>query len=217
VYYREALAMGLDRDDTIIRRRLAQKVEFLVQDLVATTPPTEAELERYFAEHPERYELPALTTFTHVFVDPDVHEDETHAVAAAVGAKLRALDPPTEGLDAIGDRFLLQRYYPERSEAEVTKLFGGGFARSLAELPPGRWEGPVLSGYGMHWVFVEARSDAELPPFDSVRERVAQDWEDERRLRFNEDYVARLRERYEIVIEDEVLGEDYAAVSGGDR
>jgi hypothetical protein len=76
VFYREALAMGLDRDDTIIRRRLAQKLEFLSEDLAASQAPTEEELLAYFASHADRYQSPALTTFTHVFVDPDLRGDQ---------------------------------------------------------------------------------------------------------------------------------------------
>ncbi len=209
--------MGLDRDDTIIRRRLAQKLEFLSQDLVASIPPTDEELRAWFDEHAERYQLPALTTLTQIFVDPDRRGERTHADAAAIGAELRALEPPTEGAAALGDPFMLQSYYPERSEAELAKLFGSGFARSVSSLEPGSWHGPVLSGYGMHWVYVDSRSRAELPEFAAVRDRVQQDWEDDRRERFNEEYYAALRARYEVVVEDEEADDDYAAVAGDDR
>ena len=211
ILYREALAMGLDRDDTIIRRRLAQKLEFLTQDLVATIPPTEEQLEAYFAKHAQRYEHPALTTFTHVFVDPDRRGEWTLADAEAMGAELRAQGPPTEGAEALGDPFMLPRYYPERSELEVSKLFGGEFARSVSDLEPGAWRGPILSGYGLHWVFVEARSEAETPGFAEVRESVEQDWRDDRRREFEEAYYAGLRARYEVVIADEPV-DDYATV-----
>jgi hypothetical protein len=207
VFYREALAMGLDRDDTIIRRRLAQKLEFLTQDLADSVPATEEVLQEFFVENASRYQLPALTTFTQVFIDPDRHEDETLAHSTAVGAELRALDPPTEGAAALGDRFMLQSYYPERSEAEVAKLFGSEFARSVAALEPGRWHGPVLSGYGVHWVFVDQRTSAVMPSFESVRERVEQDFGEERREKFNEDYYASLRARYEVVIEEDATVE----------
>jgi len=215
VLYREALAMGLDRDDTIIRRRLAQKLEFLTQDLVATVAPTEEQLRGYFAEHAQRYELPALTTFTHVFVDPDRRGDRTLADTEAIGAELRALGAPAEGAVSQGDPFMLQSYYPERSEVEVAKLFGTEFARSMAGLEPGRWHGPVLSGYGVHWVYVERRSPAVAPEFAAVRERVRQDWEDARREKFDEEYYAALRARYEVVIEASESGGKLAAVSAG--
>ena len=217
VLYREALAMGLDRDDTIIRRRLAQKLEFLTQDLAESVPPTEEELRALFAAHPERYELPALTTLTHVFVDPDRRGERTHADAAAIGERLRALDPPTEGAAALGDPFLLQSYYPERSELELAKLFGAEFARQVAGLEPRAWHGPLLSGYGVHWVFVEQRIPAVLPKFADVRERVQHDWEAERRAQFEAEYYAALLERYEVVIEDEAPREDVAALVGGSR
>ncbi len=202
VLYREALAMGLDQDDTIIRRRLVQKLEFLSQDLVATVPPTEQELRAWFAERGERYRAPALTTFTHVFVDPDRRGDRTLADAEAIAARLRALGPPAENTASLGDPFLLQAYYPERSEREIAKLFGSEFAREVSRLEPGAWHGPLLSGYGPHLVWVEAHSPSVPAEFAAVRERVRRDWEQERRRVFEEDFYARLRARYEIVIEE---------------
>ncbi len=222
IFYREALAMGLDRDDTIIRRRLAQKLEFLSEDLIATVSPTEAELIAYFAEHTAQYELPALLSMTHVFVDPDKREEQTLADSETIGAELRALQPPTEGAEDLGDPFMLQHYYPERSESELAKLFGAEFARSVFGLESGQWHGPVLSGYGVHWVFVEQRILAETPEFAAVRDRVERDWRDERRAKFNDEFYAQLRARYEVVIEDEAASaiedeeasKDVAAVSG---
>ena len=212
IFYREALAMGLDRDDTIIRRRLAQKLEFLSQDLVASVPPTQEELQAYFAEHAERYELPALTTFTQVFVDPDKRGERTLDDAGAIGAELRALGPPTENVAQLGDPFMLQAYYPERSEPEIAKLFGAEFARQVTQLEPRQWHGPVLSGYGVHFVYVDARSAVVPAEFADVRDRVQQDWEDERRRVFDEEFYARLLDRYEVVIEDAGPVDDYAVL-----
>ncbi|MBW2494444.1 MAG: peptidyl-prolyl cis-trans isomerase, partial [Deltaproteobacteria bacterium] len=152
----------------------------------------------------KKYELPALLTMTHVFVDPDKREDQTLADAEAIGAELRALEPPTAGAEDLGDPFMLQSYYPERSEAELAKLFGAEFARSVFELEPDRWHGPVLSGYGVHWVFVEQPIAAETPEFAAVRDRVEQDWRDERREKFNDEFYAQLRARYEVVVEGEL-------------
>ena len=211
IFYREALAMGLDRNDTIIRRRLAQKLEFLSQDLIATVPPTEEELRAYFTEHGARYQLPSLTTFTHVFVDPDRRGERTLADAEAIRTALQEFGSPGEGAAQLGDPFMLQTYYPERSEREIAKLFGAEFARKLAQLEPGRWHGPVLSGYGPHLVYVESHSDTVPAEFAAVRERVRQDWEDARRRVFEEEYYANLRARYEVVIEGP--GPDFAAVA----
>ena len=210
VLYREALAMGLDRDDTIIRRRLAQKLEFLSQDLVATVPPTEEDLRDWFDRHADRYREPALVTFTHVFVDPDRRGERTLEDAEAIASRLRRLGTPGADTASLGDRFMLQAYYPERSELEIAKLFGAEFARRVSGLEPGRWHGPVLSGYGPHLVFVEARREAVPARFEDVRERVRRDWEDERRRVFDEEYTARLRARYEVVIEEPAAAGAYA-------
>jgi hypothetical protein len=212
VLYREALAMGLDRDDTIVRRRLAQKLEFLSQDLLAPPVPEDEELRAWFEANAERYREPALLTFTHVFVDPDRREDRTLADADAILAELRALPSPGEGGDALGDPFMLQRYYPERSEPEVAKLFGREFARELAGLSVGQWHGPVLSGYGVHLVYVHHREEARNPELAAVRDRVAQDWLDERREELNQEFYAGLLARYTVIVDDEPRSDDVAAL-----
>ena len=211
VLYREALAMGLDKDDTIIRRRLAQKLEFLSQDLIRPSPPSETELLAYFEAHSERYRPPDLITMTHIFLDPDKRGDRTLEDAEAVKVKLEALEqPPQDGRD-FGDPFMLQSYYPERSQDELSKLFGGEFARSVFALEPERWHGPVLSGYGVHLVYLHQRQEAPAPTFSTVEERVRQDWEEEKRRDLNEQFLSGLLGRYKVIIEDGAAGEQAGA------
>jgi hypothetical protein len=212
VLYREALAMGLDRDDTIIRRRLAQKLEFLSQDLLASQPPTEEALRAYFAAHAARYREPALLTLTQVFVDPDLRGERARSDAEAIKAQLGDGPPPIAGAERLGDPFLLQRYYPQRSEAALAKLFGREFARSVVALERGRWHGPVLSGYGLHLVYVHDRIEAREASYAAVRDRVTEDWEDERRRELNDAFYASLRARYEVIVEDESAADDFAAL-----
>ena len=202
VLYREALAMGLDRDDTIVRRRLAQKLEFLVQDLVEVSPPTEEELEAYFEAHREDYREPDLVTFSHVFVDPDRRGEQTLQDAAAIREALEQLEDPAQGAKKLGDPFMLQSYYPERNEAEISKLFGGEFAERVGELSEGVWHGPVLSGYGVHVVYVHSKQSFPQPSLAEVRERVLNNWTTAKRKELDDEYVARLREKYDVVIED---------------
>ena len=202
VLYREALAMGLDRDDTIVRRRLAQKLEFLVQDLVEVKAPTEEELETYFEAHREEYREPDLVTFSHVFVDPDRRGEQTLQDAAAIREALEKLEDPAQGAKKLGDPFMLQRYYPERNEAEISKLFGGEFAERVGELSEGVWHGPVLSGYGVHLVYVHGKQSFPRPSLAEVRERVLNDRTTAKRRELDDEYVARLREKYDVVIED---------------
>ena len=134
--YREALTMGLNKHDMVIRRRLAQKLEFLAKDLVALTPPTDEELQTYFSEHQDRYQEPTLYTFTQVFIDPDKRNDTTLDDAKAIKATLIAHGEAIDNAGTLGDDFMLQNYYPEKDQVEIQKLFGSGFTESLVELTP---------------------------------------------------------------------------------
>ena len=201
VLYREALTMGLNQHDQVIRRRLAQKLEFLAKDLVALTPPTEEELQAYFAEHRDRYQEPTLYTFTQVFIDPDKRGDTTLVDAETIKANLITQGDAVEDPGALGDGFMLQNYYPEKDPIEIQKLFGSGFTESLVDLSPGQWHGPVLSGYGVHLVYVSNVSGPPAPVFAEMRERVTQDWKADRGEELNEQFYANLRDRYTIVIE----------------
>ena len=202
ILYREALAMGLDRDDTVIRRRLAQKLEFLSQDLISPTPPSEEELQAYFAEHIDRYQQPDLISFTHIFFDPDKRGNQTLKDAETAKAELITLQQPTQDGRAFGDQFMLQSYYPERSQADVAKLFGSGFAGPVFKLAPHEWHGPVLSGYGTHLVYVHDLRKAPLPEFVEFEEQVKEDWTNDQREKLNEQFVASLMGRYEVTIEE---------------
>jgi parvulin-like peptidyl-prolyl isomerase len=203
ILYREAVAMGLDRDDTVIRRRMAQKLEFLSQDLISPQPPGQEELRSYFEANIDKYQQPDLITLTHVFFDPDKRGDETLIDAENIKEKLQALKQPPQDAGAFGDPFMLQSYYPERSEAELSKLFGSGFAGPVFELAPHQWHGPVLSGYGTHLVYVHDRREADPPLFTGVEEQVRQDWESDQREKLNEQFIASLMNRYDVTIEKE--------------
>jgi hypothetical protein len=214
VLYREALTMGLNQHDQVIRRRLAQKLEFLAKDLVALTPPTEEELQSYFDEHRKRYQEPVLYTFTQVFIDPDKRGDTTLDDAAAIKANLVTQGDAVEDPGALGDDFMLQNYYPEKDVVEIQKLFGSGFAESLAELSPGQWHGPVLSGYGVHLVYISSISEPPSPDYSAVRERVVQDWTTEKGEELNDKFYASLREQYTVVIEEKDEVDKVVATQG---
>ena len=201
VLYREALTMGLNQHDQVIRRRLAQKLEYLAKDLVALTPPTEEELEAYFAAHQDRYQEPARYTFTQVFIDPDKRGDATLTEAERIKATLIAKGDAIENAGALGDSFMLQNYFPEKDPLEIQKNFGSGFTESLLELSPGQWHGPVLSGYGVHLVYVSHVSEPPTPVFAEMRERVAENWKTDKGEELNEKFYANLRDRYTIVIQ----------------
>jgi len=202
VLYREALTMGLNKHDQIIRRRLAQKLEFLAKDLVALTPPTEEELKAYFEEHLSSYQAPTLYTFTQVFFDPDKRGDTTLDDAEKAKLTLIAQGDAIDDPGAMGDGLMLQNYYPEKDRVEIQRQLGSGFTETLVGLAPGQWHGPVLSGFGVHLVYVNSIDESPPPVFSEERERVAEDWRFARGEELNDQFYASLREQYTIVIEE---------------
>jgi peptidyl-prolyl cis-trans isomerase C len=208
VLYREALTMGLNKHDMVIRRRLAQKLEFLAKDLVALTPPSEAELQAYFDEHQTSYQQPTLYTFTQVFFDPDKRGDATLDDAEAVKATLIELGDAIDDPGALGDGLMLQNYFPQKDRSEIQKNLGSGFSDTLITLAPGQWHGPVLSGFGVHLVYVNSVIEPPPPAFAELRERVVADWSLDRGEELNDRFYASLREQYSIVIEEPEPGDE---------
>jgi hypothetical protein len=201
VLSREAVAMGLDKDDTVIRRRLAQKLEFLSQDLVEFTDPSDEELAAYMNENIIDYEAPAVATMTQIFYDPDKRDDQALVEAERQKEILNAREFDPDYVNGLGDTFFLQKYYPERSQSEIARLFGGGFAESVADLPVGTWSGPILSGYGVHLVYIHDRRAAVPPTLDEAREKVLQDWKDEKRKELSDSYITNLLAQYDVKVE----------------
>jgi peptidyl-prolyl cis-trans isomerase C len=212
ILYREALALGLDRNDTIIRRWLAQKMEFLSQDMTVPTDPTDAELARYFKEHRDTYWTPARVSFSHIYFSKDLHGAATADYARRTLAELRsAADPPSQAPER-GDRFMLQHDYPARSQQELIELFGRAFAAALFELAPGVWQGPVESSYGLHLVRVSEQIQSRLPDLSEVRDQVRQDVLDAQRRAANEAFYGNLRQRYEVVVDETAIAPALASL-----
>jgi parvulin-like peptidyl-prolyl isomerase len=202
VLYREALTMGLNKHDQVIRRRLAQKLEFLAKDLVALTPPTEAELLTYFDTHQANYQEPTLYTFTQVFFDPDKRDDTTLDDAEQVKVTLIAQGESIDDPGALGDGLMLQNYYPKKDRSEIQRQLGSGFTETLLTLTPGQWHGPILSGFGVHLVYVNSIDEPPPPEFTDMRERVTEDWRLDRGEELNDQFYTSLRDQYTIVIEE---------------
>jgi len=195
IYYREARAMELDEDDIIIRRRLAQKLTFLTEDLAAGRAPQQADLERYYQENSERYTQPERYSFSHRYYSGDRRE----TAESDARADLAALSEPGTDEPPQGDPFMLQRRYAQRSQREIGELFGREFAAALAEIPAGRWQGPIRSAYGWHLVLLEQRLPARQLTFAEAAGQVTTDYRQDQRRQANEAFYQNLRERYEIV------------------
>ncbi len=208
VLVREAMRMGLDQDDTIVRRRLAQKMSFLIEDTVVVDDVSEAELTAYFEENADRYGDAQRFTLRHVYVSPDRRgsDEEAARVATDILAQLQAegggAEPENTLWRRLGDPFMLRREYGRRTAGDLAELFGGAFVDGLTTLPVGEWAGPVESAYGYHIVRLSARTEARPAVFEDVRRRVLEDARRDARDAANREAHERLRERYRVEIEE---------------
>ena len=202
VLYRQAVTMGLNEDDPITRRRMAQKLEFLTSDLASFQQPAEGELKQFFEENLDSYRDPDLISFTQIFINPDARGDATLVDAAQILEQVRAAGEPTEETSQLGDRFMLQNYFAAATELDIRRQLGSGFAEQVMKLEPGQWHGPVLSGYGVHLVYVYDFQEAAPPVLENVQDRVREDWLAMKRDEFNAEFLKSLKDRYEIIIEE---------------
>jgi peptidyl-prolyl cis-trans isomerase C len=195
VLYREAVALGLDRDDTIVRRRLAQKMQFLIEDTAAAPEPTDAELEAFFDAHVADFQVAPYLSFTHVYFSSDRRADaQAHALRQLAG--MVDVDRAPDR----GDAFMLNYDYADVSRDDIARLFGVEFAERLFELPVGSWQGPVRSGYGFHLVRIVTKTVPPPPVYAEVRDAVLSAWLDAERRRTNTDTLEKIKASYEIVV-----------------
>lgn len=190
---REAQRLGLDRDDMIVRRRLAQKMAFASEDVDAIPEPTDAQLRTYYDQHKDQYTTPAHIALRQVVFSAN-RGPQAQAAAAEGLAQLRRGETPA------GDPFLLPLTYADISPADLVRDYGTDFARTIQAAPVGSWIGPVPSPYGVHLVRIEGRMGADVAPFDSVRSDVRDAWIAERRAANNAAFLKSLRQRYRVVV-----------------
>ena len=202
ILYRQAVAMGLTQDDAIFRRRMAQRLEFLTSDLAKVDDPDEAELQRYLQDNIDQFRAPDMISFVQVFFDPDARDEATLDDANTVLAELTAAGVPDPETLQAGDSFMLPNYFNSATELEVRKRLGSGFTQSLIGLEPGVWHGPVLSGFGVHLVYIFERVQAPEPALADVRSQVLEGWQREEMGTFNKKFYEGLKSRYTIVVED---------------
>ena len=192
-YYQEALALNLDAGDTIVKRRLIQKLSFLTEDLAGTTSPDEATLRAFHAKHQDKYRTPEQFSFSHIYFSADRPVESPEQRAEVLAAK--AVEDPT--LD--GDPFMLQRKYARRSTREIGDLFGRAFAKNLANLSVQEgWQGPLRSAFGWHAVQLINREQATPLGFEQVRDKVVIDWKQQQRKKANDAYLENLLATYSI-------------------
>lgn len=202
--YREGLALGLDADDTIVRRRLAQKYDFMLGAQAADMIPTDAQLSAFLARHAERYRLPAKTSFCQVWFG-DGATGFAAAKAALSGLSGSAIRDPDARL-AGRDGLPFERCYPAAVPVDVSRDFGVNFATVIdRRLPVGAWQGPVESGFGFHLVIVTRREPGAPGTVAAMRPQLEADWRAQAMVDAKARQEADLRRRYRVIVDQAAL------------
>jgi hypothetical protein len=197
VYYRQALDMGLDQDDAVMRQRMRQKLEFLLEDLSDLSAPGDEQLIQFMQRHPQKFREEPRLSFTQVFLNPDKHQDLAADAMQLLTRLNNGAPPATEG-----DRTLLGQEYLLATQHEITRVFGDSFAQQIVVLQPGEWIGPLYSTYGGHLVRVSAKQEERFPVLAEIRKQVEREYLAERRQELKDITYRKLREGYEIIIEE---------------
>lgn len=193
----EAKTLELDVGDTVVRRRLAQKMAFLLEDTIRVAEPPEDELRALYEKRPDLVRTPPRVSFTQVFFRREQGDDRARAALAA-------LSNGSAVAEEQGDNLLLGDAFTDQDEQAVTNLFGASFARTVLALPAKRWSGPIESGYGVHLVKVTAASPPEVRPFAEVRDRLAEEWRRERQEAAQAQLFQGLMRKYRVVVDPAV-------------
>ena len=200
ILYREALALGLDQDDLVIRRRLRQKMEFINADLTAPQPPMDADLQAYFDANKDRFRLPERFSFQQVYLNPDKHTGDVKQTAVELLAHLNAEGSSAANPNLMGDATLLPAQLDSVTKREVANTFGREFAKHIKNIPTGRWSGPYGSSYGFHLVRITKRQAGGLPAIEEIQPILEREWYAERRNEANERLYQAIHARYDVEI-----------------
>lgn len=200
IAYREGVSMGLDVDDTIIRRRLRQKLELVTEDLVGLAEPTEAQLQGFLEANAGDYQREPRYSLRQIYFSPDRRGEDVRRDAEQALVLLATNDPLVNPAD-MGDPLPLPYQMTQEWQGAVARQFGTEFVEGLDEVEPGAWAGPVRSGYGLHLVFVDEVEAGGPLTLEEARREVTRDFENQRRLQAVDQLYESLAERYTVRVE----------------
>ena len=200
VLYREGLAMGLDKDDTIVKRRMAQKMQFLAEDVAAAHEPSTAELKAWFDKNKDKFALPSRYSFRHLYFSPDKRGKNAQEDAAKALTKIAGQPEDTKLAASLADQFMFQDYYGDKAPSAVAKEFGPQFAVALEKVKPGSWQGPIESGYGWHLVFMDTVIPGRIPAFEEIEPDAKTAWLAEQKATAWQKAYAEMRAKYTVLL-----------------
>jgi len=216
ILYREAMALHLDADDVIVRRHLAQKLQFVSEDTHPVPEPTQAQLRDFLAQHPQQFQAERGYSFTQVFLNPQRHGSQLQADAQRLLAALRTA-PDDAALVKGGDPFLLDSHFERLPAGETARLFGADFEKALRTIATGQWQGPVTSSLGTHLVLLRLRDEPGPPQLADIQAEVRRAWMNEQRELANARFYAELRRRYDVKVRLPAVSAEPAKLVAGSR
>jgi hypothetical protein len=202
IAYREGLALGLDRDDPYIRRRLRMKLELMLEDISAQGSPSDEALQQFLTDNREKFRLEARYRFSQIYLNPSQRRETLEEDATALLEQLRQQEDEID-LGRIGDSIMLPKTFQLSPASVINRQFGSDFTEQLADLEVGSWQGPIRSGYGMHLVIIDERIEGRDPELAEIRPVVVREYELQTRKELKEKIYSGLREKYTVVIEPE--------------
>ena len=214
ILYREALALGLDQGDTIVKRRLAQKMEFLAEDVSALRDPGAEELRAWFAKNKERFAMPSRVSFRHLYFSLDRRGERAREAAVSAREQLAGKPADSPVAKTLADSFMFQDYYGDRTPEQVANVFGTTFAAAAFQLTPGSWQGPIESGLGWHLVWVDSMTPGRVPAFEESEPAVKSGWIDDQRAESRRRAFDAMKARYEVVLPEAPAMDGATAVQG---
>ncbi|WP_246805606.1 peptidyl-prolyl cis-trans isomerase [Rhizobium leguminosarum] len=200
ILFREAVSLGLDRDDQIIKRRLAQKMDFLAADVAAMDEPSNATLAEWYAKHSGRFALAPHLSFRHLYFSFDKRGDASREAAASAIPLVSGKPADAAEVASIADPFMFRNYYGDATPEQMAKEFGPEFAKAIFNLTPGSWQGPVPSGYGWHLVWIDSVEPGRVPAFEEVAPAVKTAWMDDRYAEVKQNALREMRSRYIVTV-----------------
>ncbi len=206
ISYREAVAMGLDQNDRVIRKRLRMKMELLAEDMAGLNAPTEEDLKRFLAENRATFRREAQISFKHVYLNSDRRGAKVQSDARELLSELSTIGAIADA-QFYGDSIMLPKEFTREYAGNIERVFGKSFSRDLLQVEPGAWTGPLRSSYGLHLVFMHEHIAASDPELAEVRQEVEREWIAKRRKEVKEEIYRTLRKQYTITIESQISDE----------
>ncbi len=200
VLYREGIAMGLDKDDTIVKRRMAQKMQFLAEDVAAAHEPSTEELKAWFEKNSSKFALPSRYSFRHLYFSPDKRGNNAQIDALKALAKIAGQPEDSKLAVSLADSFMFQDYYGDRTPEALAKEFGPQFTVALEKVKPDSWQGPIESGYGWHLVFIDTVIPGRIPAMEEIESDVKTAWLGEQKATAWQKSYAEMRGKYTVLL-----------------